>query len=249
MKAMGKGVRIAIIGGAGKMGRWFARFLQKEGMEVVITGRNQAKLLEAKQHLGVEVTTNVEAAKKADVLLLSVSIESFEKVVEEISPYTRPNQIIVDITSIKASPVEIMHKHIKRGIVLGTHPMFGPGVKDIARKSFVLTPTSAEEEDLAQRVRAYLETRGARATLMTPQQHDEMMTIILGLSHFIAIVSADTLLSFNRLKQMESIGGSTYKMLLTLAKSIISEDPEFYASLQMSLPNMVETEELLQKRS
>ena len=37
-------------------------------------------------------------------------------------------------------------------------------------------------------------------------------------------------------------------MLLTLAKSIISEDPEFYASLQMSLPNMVETEELLQKR-
>ena len=153
-ETMGGQVRIAIIGGAGKMGRWFARFLQKEGMEVVITGRNQRKLLEAKQQLGVEVTTNVEAAKKADVILLSVSIESFEKVVEEISPYIHPNQVIVDITSIKLSPVEMMHKHIKRGIVLGTHPMFGPGARDIAQKSFILTPTNEEEEALAQRVKA-----------------------------------------------------------------------------------------------
>ena len=241
-------MRIAIIGGAGKMGQWFARFLLKEGNEVVITGRNQRKLLEARQQLGVEVATNIEAAKKADVILLSVSIDSFEKVVEEISPHTHPDQVIADITSIKVSPVKTMHKYIKKGVILGTHPVFGPGAKDIAKKSFVLTPTTEEEKALAQKVKDYLETREARVTLMTPQEHDEMMTIILGLSHFIAIVTADTLLSFDRLNQMEAIGGSTYKVLLTLAKSIISEDPEFYASLQMSLPNMVETEELFQRR-
>ena len=230
------------------MGRWFARFLLKEGEEVIITGRNQIKLLEAKQQLGVEISSNVEAAKNADVILLSVPIDNFEKVVKEISPYTQPNQVIADITSIKVFPVETMHRYIERGIVLGTHPVFGPGARDIVKKSLILTPTNAEEESLAQKAKDYLETRGARVTLMTPQEHDEMMTIILGLSHFIAIVSADTLLSFERLKQMEEIGGSTYKMLLTLAKSIVSEDPEFYASLQMSLPNMAETEELFQRR-
>jgi prephenate dehydrogenase len=47
---------------------------------------------------------------------------------------------------------------------------------------------------------------------------------------------------------MEAIGGSTYKMLLTLVESVISEDPELYASLQMSLPNMTEIEKLFQKR-
>ena len=84
--------------------------------------------------------------------------------------------------------------------------------------------------------------------LMTPGEHDEMMSVVLGLCHFIALVSADTLLSFDRLKQMEAIGGTTYKVLLTLAEAVISEDAEFYASLHMSLPNMVEIEALFQRR-
>ncbi|MFC2005958.1 prephenate dehydrogenase dimerization domain-containing protein [Chloroflexota bacterium] len=75
------------------------------------------------------------------------------------------------------------------------------------------------------------------------------MAVILGLCHFIAIVSADTLLNFDQLKQMEAISGSTYKVLLTLAESVISEDPEFYASLQMNLPKMTEIEELFQRSS
>ncbi len=230
------------------MGRWFANFLLKEGKEVIITGRNERKLLEAKRQLGVEVATNVEAAKSAEAILISVPIDNFEEVVEQVSPYIRPEQVIIDITSIKVFPVETMHKHIKAGLTLGTHPVFGPGAKGIANQSFVLTPTNERERTLAQKVREYLETRGAKVTLMTPQEHDEMMAVILGLSHFIALVSADTLLSFDKLKQMEAVSGTTYKVLLTLVESVISEDPELYASLQMRLPNMMEIEKLLQKR-
>ncbi len=231
------------------MGRWFARFLLKEGKEVIITGRNERKLLEAKEQLGVEVTTSIEAVNSADVVLISVPIDNFEEVVKQLPPYLNPKQVIMDITSIKLFPVETMHKYIKTGLVLGTHPMFGPGAKDIVNQNFVLTPTNDEETALAQKVKQYLEGRGARATLMPPDEHDEMMAVILGLSHFVAIVSADTLLSLDRLKQMESIGGSTYKVLLTLVESVISEDPEFYASLQMRLPKMAEIEELFQRTS
>jgi len=231
------------------MGRWFASFLLKDGKEVIITGRNQRKLLDAKRQLGVDVATNVEAAKSADVILLSVPIDNLEDVVEQLSPYIRPGQVIIDITSIKVLPVEIMHKHIKAGLTLGVHPVFGPGAKDITNQNFVLTPTNEGERVLAQKIGRYLEAKGARATLMTPQEHDEMMAVILGLSHFIALVSADTLLSFDKLKQMEAIGGITYKVLVTLIKSVISEDPELYAALQMSLPNMAEIETLFQTRA
>jgi len=231
------------------MGQWFARFLLKDGNEVIITGRNERKLLEAKQQLGAEVATNVEAVSNADAVLVSVPIDNFEEVVEQLCPYTHSGQIIIDITSIKVSPVETMHKHIKTGLVLGAHPMFGPGARDIVNQNFILTPTNEEETALAQKIRKYLEERGARATMMTPDEHDEMMAVILGLSHFIAIVSADTLLSFDRLREMEAIGGSSYKVLLTLVGSVISEDPEFYASLQMNLPNMTEIEELFQRSS
>ena len=230
------------------MGQWFARFLLKDGKEVIITGRSQRKLLEAKQQLGVEVATNVEAVKNADVVLLSVPIDNFKEVVEQICPYMRPEQVIIDITSVKVFPVEIMHKYMKTGLVLGVHPMFGPGATEITNHNFVLTPTNDDERALAQKVKGYLETRGARTMLMTPSEHDEMMSLVLGLCHFIGLVSADTLLSFNRLKQMEAVGGTTYKVLLTLAEGVISEDPELYASLQVSLPHMVEIEALFQSR-
>ncbi len=242
-------MKVAIIGGSGKMGRWFASYLLKEGKEVIITGRNERKLLEVKQQLGVEVATSNEAVKTADVVLISVPIDNFEEVVRQLQPYLHSNQVIIDITSIKVLPVETMHKYIKTGLVLGVHPMFGPGAKDIVNQNFVLTPTNEKEAALAQKIKQYLEARGARATLMTPQEHDEMMAVVLGLSHFIAIVSADTLLSFDSLRQMEAISGSTYKVLLTLAKSVVTEDPEFYASLQMKLPKMTEIEGLFLRTS
>ena len=229
------------------MGRWFANFLLKEGNEVIITGRNERKLLEAKRQLGVEVATIVEAVKRADVILLSVPIDNFAEVVEQICPVTRPEQVIIDITSVKVFPVETMHRHIKAGLVLGTHPVFGPGARSIANQNFVLTPTTERERTLAEKVREYLETRGAKVTLMTPREHDEMMAVILGLSHFIAIVSADTLLSLDKLARMKTVGGITYKVLLTLVESVLAEDPELYASLQMNLPNMAEIEELFQR--
>jgi prephenate dehydrogenase len=230
------------------MGRWFADFLLKDGQEVVISGRNEKKLLEARQQLGVEAASNVAAVKSADVVLLSVPIESFAQVVKEISPQIRPEQIVADITSIKVLPVEIMHKYLKTGLMLGAHPLFGPGARGITNQNFVLTPTSDEERALAQKVRQYLETRGAKVSLMTPEEHDEKMAIILGLSHFIAIVSADTLLSANKLKLPEPMGGITYKVLLTLVESVISENPELYASIQMNLPDVTEIEELFSKK-
>jgi prephenate dehydrogenase len=139
-----------------------------------------------------------------------------------------------------------MHKYIKTGTVLGAHPVFGPGAKDIINRNFVLTPTTEPATELAQKIKRYLETRGAKVTLMTPREHDEMMAVILGLSHFIAIVSADALLSFGKLAQMKAISGSTYRFLLTLTESVISEDPELYASLQMNLPQLTEIEEFFQ---
>jgi prephenate dehydrogenase len=240
-------VKIAIIGGSGKMGRWFARFLLDEDREVVLIGRNRAKLEEAGRRLGTAVTTDMEAIRDADVVLISVLVDHFEEAVEQIGHHTHSRQIILDVTSLKALPVEAMHRHIKEGWILGMHPVFGPGARGIANHNFVLTPTNQAESALAEKVKEYLEARKARVHLMTPQEHDDMMAVILGLAHYIAIVSADSLTDFNKRKEMEAIGGITYKVLLTLVESVISEDAEFYASLQMSLPGLPQIQQSFQK--
>lgn len=232
------------------MGRWFARFLVADGKEVVIFGRDRQKLLEAQRQLEVEVATDLPSAvSNADVVLISVPIDNFEEVVKQLQPELQPAQVVVDVTSVKVFPVAMMHRYLKKGLALGIHPVFGPGAKSIMNQNFVLTPTTEEETALAQKVKQYLEARGARAALMSPREHDELMAVILGLSHFIAMVSADTLLSFDKLKQMEAIGGSTYKVLLMMAKSVIAEDAEFYASLQMCLPRVTDAEKLFQKNA
>jgi len=74
-----------------------------------------------------------------------------------------------------------------------------------------------------------------------------MVSVILGLSHFIALVSADTLLDLDKSKEMRKISGVTFKLLLTLVESVISQNPELYASLQMNLPNMAYLEKLFQR--
>ena len=242
-------MKVAIIGGAGKMGQWFAARLLQERAQVVITGRNQTKLKAAGKKPGVTIATNAAAVKQADIVIISVPPETFETVVKEIGPYARDWQIFFDVTSLKTKPVEIMHRYIKKGTVLGTHPVFGPGAKSAANQNFVLTPTNEEEAVLAGKTRQYLEERGANVSIMTPPEHDRMMTVVLGLAHFIAIVSADTLLSLDKFEEMKKLGGTTFKVLYTLIESVISEDPELYASLQMSFPNIKEVEELFQSKT
>ncbi len=237
--------KVAIIGGYGKMGKWFARFLLDEGMQVVIAGRNQAKLEEAARELGCRAASSEEAVKMADAVILSVPIGSFEAVAREIIPSVKPGQYIFDITSVKAHPVEIMHKYFSGCRLMGTHPMFGPGAGSMAGQRFVLTPTDAgEERSLAAQMQGYLEKRGARVTIMDPLEHDELMGIVLGLPHFIALISADTLLSLGKLNKTADVSGTSFRLLLTLAEAVVSEDPDFYSSLQMSLPDMAKIEEI-----
>ncbi|MBI2852182.1 MAG: prephenate dehydrogenase [Chloroflexi bacterium] len=242
-------MKIAIIGGTGKMGRWFAAFLLKEGQEVTVIGRDERKLLDIRQQLDIETATNFAAAASADVVLLSVPIEAFEEVVKQLQPHVKPGQVVVDITSVKTGPVAIMHRYLERCLVLGTHPVFGPGARDIKNKNIVLTPTTDGEAALAQKLKQHLEDRGARVTLMSPEEHDEDMAVVLGLAHFIGIVSAETLLNLKKLESLEGLGGSTYRLLLTLAESVVSEDPELYASLQLNLPGMAQIEETFQRNT
>ena len=242
-------MEIAIIGGSGKMGKWFARLLRDEGHAVTITGRDMHKLETTGRELDVSTAGNIAAVRQAEVILLSVNIDSFEAVVKEIGPHVHSGHIVVDVTSIKERPVELMQQYCGVADILGVHPVFGPGAKDLNSQNVVLTPTNEKEILLAQKVQQYLEARGAKVSLASPGEHDEMMSVVLGLSHFISIVAADTIIALDKLPRMKAIGGSTYRVLTTLVESVISEDPELYATLQMHIPHVAEVESLFRKNT
>jgi prephenate dehydrogenase len=234
-------MKVAIIG-AGKMGRWFAQFFLNEGDTVIVSSRSKEKLSRIRDELGVEVASNVDAVKKADRVMICVPIDNFEDIVKEIQSSTRPDQVVMDICSVKESPVNIMHRYLKTGITLGTHPMFGPGAKNIKNQNVALTPTTDKERVFADDFKKWLENRGAHVFIMSPRKHDELMSVVLGLTHFIGIVVCDTLVNIPNFVETRKVSGISYRMLLTLAEAIASEEGDFYTSLQMNLPKVDEVE-------
>jgi prephenate dehydrogenase len=234
-------MRIAILG-AGKMGVYFAKFFLEEGYSVVVADRKKEKLARLKKELAVETADFAEAVKNADRVLICVSISAFEEVVKKISPAVRDGQTVMDICSIKDFPVKTMHKYLKGGLVLGMHPVFGPGSTTIQNKTFVLTPTNSQEEAFAESFKKWLETKKARVFMMPPQKHDELMSVVLGLPHFLGLVACDTLLEQADYPETKAVAGTTYRMLFTLAEVAALENPELFASLQLSLPELEKIE-------
>jgi prephenate dehydrogenase len=236
-------VKTAILG-AGKMGVWFAKFCKENGEQVILADRKKEKLARLGKELGVETADFVDAAKKADNVVICVSIDAFEEVVKKIAPSVREGQTVVDICSVKEQPVKIMHQHIKKGLVLGTHPVFGPGSRGVKHKAYILTPTNAKEEAFAEKYKKWLEKVGARVFVMSPKKHDELMSVVLGLPHFLGLVACDTLLEQEDFAQAKKVAGTTYRMLLTLTEATALETPDLYASLQITLPELGKIEEL-----
>lgn len=234
--------RVAVIGGAGRMGSWFSRFFVREGFEVTVSGRTKSKLDKLKGELpSVRVAEdNVEAVTDADLVVISVPPQDFEEVVEQIGPHLRAGQLVVDLTSLKEGPVNLMHRFIKGCVTLGAHPLFGPSAVD-CRQNFVLTPTSEEEERFAADFKRWLEMRGFRVTVMSPREHDRLMGTILGLSHFIALVAFDTWLD-SGLGELKKVGGTSFNLLFSLVENVLHSDPGLYAEIQMGLDSTEEAE-------
>ena len=71
------------------------------------------------------------------------------------------------------------------------------------------------------------------------------MSIVLGLPHFVGLVACDTLLEQPDFLETKKVAGTTYQMLFTLAEATALENPELFASLQFTLPEMEKMESLL----
>jgi prephenate dehydrogenase len=241
-------MKVAVIG-AGKMGVWFAKFFLSKDYDVILADRKKEKL-EKQKNLLVDLTTNFEeAVQDADQILLCVSINAIEEVVKAISPAIHKGQIVMDICSIKEAPVKIMHQHLKGAIVLGTHPVFGPGSNGIKHKAYVLTPTNAKEQEFAEKFKNWLEQEEAHVFIMSPKKHDELMSVVLGLPHFLGLVACETLLEQKDLPETKKVAGTTYRMLFTLAEATALETPDLYASIQTNLTNLGEIEDLFMTKA
>lgn len=232
-------MKVSIIGGTGEFGSLFARVFKEEGNEVLITGRRKARGLKVAEKLRVSYTSdNVKAARWGEVVVVSVSIENTLEVIEEVAPEVNEGSVLMDFTSVKAEPCRLMASLAREGVeVIGTHPMFGPRVTSFEGMVFILTPVRASY--WLQWLRAWLKEKKARVIETTPEEHDRVISVVQGMTHFIYIASASALAELDLdVKETRRFSSPIYELMLDLIARIVGQNPSLYAGIQMLNPQV-----------
>ena len=207
------------------MGNWFARFLKANGYTVILTDENRQAAETLSKRYGFQFLSNqLEAASKAQVIILATPTKITSAVLQQIAPAMKPTTLIVEISSIKRPIVGTIRKLQKKGIaILSIHPMFGSGTTTIkGRRILVVTRPQNYE---ARRILSIFRMNGAGIIRCTLKKHDALASTILTLPHFINISLIETLKSLGvKLNEISLVAGSTFQLQLLLAEAIYNED-------------------------
>jgi prephenate dehydrogenase len=214
-------VKIALIGGRGQMGRWFQRFFTTQGLEVLVAD------VDTRQ-------TPQEVARLADVVVISVPIPKVNEIVRTVAPHLRSDAALMDLTSVKQGPMTTMLANFP-GEVVGTHPLFGPGAKNLVGQTVVLCPGRGER--WFNWLKELLENAGARVKVTTAKEHDRLMSVVQGLAHFSLIALEMAIRELGVAPQdLEDFATPTFSTLHNLARRLFSQDAKLYACIQLQNP-------------
>ena len=231
-------MKVAIIGGAGKMGRWFTRYFIQQEHDVTISDIDEMNARRFAKSLGIRLSrNNSEAAGSADLIAVCTPINTVPSVIKEILGDLNPSAAVMEISSVKSPVIPIMKKIALTGRrVLSIHPLFGPGAEDPFGERMALVPIcdATSEIDFAKQLFPSVEI-----IQVDPEGHDHAMALTLSLTHFINIVLASVLAKEN-VRELKNLGGTTFTMQLLLSESIMTENPKLCASIQMSNPYTVQ---------
>ncbi|MET0340374.1 MAG: bifunctional chorismate mutase/prephenate dehydrogenase [Polyangiales bacterium] len=212
---------VAVIGAKGGLGRRMAELFSDLGNEV----------------LEVDVDTALtapEAAARADVTLIAVPIAVTEKVIREVGPHVPEHGLLMDITSIKGPPVATMLAST-RASVLGTHPMFGPGVSTLQGQRIVVC--KGRGDAWAEWATRTFRARGLVIAEASAEAHDRAMASVQVLTHYQTQVLGLTLARLGTpLAESLRFTSPAYLMELYVTARHFGQDPALYGPIEMENP-------------
>ncbi len=220
-----------IIGGAGEMGRWLARFLKRQDLDVAIADIDP-HTPEIADELGVSVG-DVRDVGNFDIVLVSVPIDETEDVISRIAPKMRPGSLLTDVTSVKKGPMEAMKKAPDGVEVIGMHPMFGHTVPDVKGQTVILVPVEGRTEKWLPRIRTLLEDNGAHVEILSAEEHDRITAVVQGLTHFAYISTGATLAALDfKVGKSRRFMSPVYEIMIDFVGRILAQNPHLYATIQ-----------------
>jgi chorismate mutase / prephenate dehydrogenase len=222
----GSGQRALIIGGSGKMGRWFVDFLASQGFTVDVsdTAGTPPGFAAIGDWHGADLTGY-------DYIVVATPLGATGGILRELA-LLRPPGIIFDVGSLK-SPLRAGLQALKaHGCqVTSIHPMFGPDTELLSGRHVVFVDLGCAAA--LQKVRDLFAPTMVEQVITSLDEHDRLTAYILGLSHALNIafftVLANSGEAAPRLAEMSS---TTFDAQLDVATRVAQESPELYYEIQ-----------------
>lgn len=220
-----------IIGGAGNMGVWFTNFFLSFGYDVQIADHVTSPLKE--EITQTDTRSFVKSSGQNDVIVIAAPMHTVEGILTELETL-QSKSIIFDISSLKSPLVEKLSSASKNlpGLV-SIHPMFGPSA-DLLVDENILICDLGNSQATAFATELFKQT-AANIYVTTPKNHDEIMSEVLGLSHFVNLLFGHVLAS-TRLSPEEvyKARSTTFNRQLEICADVFSENPDLYFDIQSS---------------
>ncbi len=231
--------KITIIGGSGGMGKVFGRYFKRHGFDVTINARNKERLKDVATEMGVNYESSLErSVKHADIVMVSIPINSAPEIIKRIGPYLKENALIFDITSLKKAVCEAFKdlKNMYPVNCISLHPMFGPGIKDM--KNYVILALKIGGTDkydiIVNNLLDMFRSDGLIVTETSPDIHDKKVALTLGVPHMLNILFLNLLNNANEpLNELTKYTGTTFLLQKVFAESIIQREMEMFGEIQM----------------
>jgi chorismate mutase/prephenate dehydrogenase len=226
----GGGRAVLVIGGAGRMGRWFTEFLDAQGFGVTIADP------------GGEVAGYETAAdwRELDLdrfymIVVAAPIRATNQVLQDLADH-QPTGVVLDISSIKEPVRPGLDALIAAGVsATSVHPMFGPSTELLSGSHVVFIDLG--DTDALDAARSLFDDTMANLVDMELEQHDRAMAFVLGLSHALNIVFGDTLATRGPdAARLDEVSSTTFARQVGVASEVLRENPHLYFEIQALNP-------------
>ncbi len=232
--------KITIIGWTDGFWKWLWVFLVKdfgEKISLTITWRNKKKWEKVSRSIGCSFNSdNIDSVKDADFIVFSVPIFCMESTMKKVLPHVKQNSIVLDVTSIKWFTTHTMEKYAPKSVlVIPTHPMFWPYYKNLDWQIVVLTPKEEVKKDTRyKKLKEYLSDKWIKLIEATSKEHDKMMAVVQGLTHYNFFVLWETVkrLEIDIRRSMDFVS-PIYKIMMSSVARYMWQNPKLYWDIQM----------------
>jgi chorismate mutase / prephenate dehydrogenase len=226
-QAHGSGKRALVIGGAGKMGSWFAEFLASQGFRVAIA--------DPKASLpGFDSVADWQSDPlDFDLIVLATPLSATAELLQVLAQ-RRPRGLIFDLGSLKTPLRAGLDALVKAGCrVTSVHPMFGPDTHLLSGRHVIFIDLG-HKDALAEAQELFAPTMAERV-VMDLDEHDRLIAYVLGLSHALNIAFFTALAdSGEAAPRLAKLSSTTFDSQLEVASRVAAESPELYFEIQSS---------------